>query len=168
MKIEYLLLVTATLSGCKAHQDSLERFIERVHQEVQVEISQPSPIVPIEASRYTARQSRHPFALPISTDSRLISQQQECISVPPNRQLGHFSQFSLAKLSFKGVISSESQMFVLVHAPNGHIAKLAVGERLASSNAEIVKVTEQYLLVQEYVSDEGGCWHQRDVKLQRQ
>ncbi|MEF1288760.1 pilus assembly protein PilP [Vibrio sp. M260118] len=168
MKTKYLLFVAAALSGCKAHQDSLEHFIERVHQEVQVEISQPEPIVAIEASRYTAHQFRHPFVLPITTHSKLTSQQQECHSAPTNRQLGHFSQFSLAKLNFKGVIGSENQVFVLVDAPNGHIAKLALGERLASSNAEIVKVTEHYLLVQEFISDEGSCWHQRDVKLQRQ
>lgn len=168
MKIESLLLSVATLFGCKAHQDSLDRFVEDLHREVQIEVSLPAPIFSLEVSSYSAHHVRPPFALPINTNNQHVAEQNTCPPAPSISKVGHFNQFSLAELSFKGVISIENHKFALVQAPSGYVAKLAIGERLGSSNAEIMIVTEQDVLLKESVSDGGDCWHQRDVKLQRQ
>ncbi|HAS62517.1 MAG TPA: fimbrial protein [Vibrio sp.] len=154
------------LSGCRANQQSIEDFIVQTQQQAQSELTALAPVLVFKVTEYQARSQRSPFTLPKAAVAMSQPQQRtDCWQPKIRDKSGQLEQFSLDKLSLKGVMSRGGHHSALVQTPSGQIVKVTAGQYVGLNNGKVGKVTASYIQVNETLPDGLGCWIRRNVKL---
>ncbi|MEL0609741.1 pilus assembly protein PilP [Vibrio echinoideorum] len=162
----YSILLLLVLSGCKANEDSLDDFVVRVEAKARKEVDQLVPVTEFSAAIYQRRAFRPPFELPkeaIVQNQPLVK--KNCWQPSVRSRNGKLEKYPLSKLRLKGVMGSGSNVLGLVQTPRGNVVNVKKGQFIGLNNGRVTKVTSQYVLINETLSDGLGCWHKRNVRL---
>lgn len=159
-----LWLIASLLSGCNAHQGSLESFIVMTEAKAEQQHVSERLLKPAELVEFKSLHSRSPFDLPKTALVQTPDRNKSCWQ-PRARTKQGLELFRLDELQVKGVMSKGGKMSGLVMLPNRRVVQVEVGQYLGENNGKIAKITDSGLIIGETLSDGLGCWYQRQIKL---
>ncbi|KOO13282.1 fimbrial protein [Vibrio xuii] len=160
------LVLALSLTACKANQEPLDDYVADIERQAKKDVIALVPIITLNVRSYQAHQLREPFALPqeaiVSTPSQ---DNKDCWQPPKIAKTAELEHYPLAKLRLKGVMSRNDKVSALVQTPNGQLITVNAGQFIGVNHGKVIKVTDEYVQINEPLPDGLGCWNQRSVKL---
>lgn len=161
----YFIVCSLFLMGCKAHQDSLDAFIQQLESQARAKVDALNPDKSVQVRAYQGREERSPFILPEVFITAEKVRLENCWQPELRQKKGQLESYSLTALKLKGIMGNGQSLTGLIQTPKGKVVKVNPGQYLGQNHGKIMAVKAQYLEVQETFSDGLGCWHQRNTKL---
>lgn len=162
----FSVIVWFFLTGCKANKESLELFYAEAKKQGHIDVEQLTTVSTFDVDGYSQIAGRSPFVLPKRAElSRPPINKKTCWQPKYRKKMELLEQYSLNKLSFKGIIGSGSDITALVQIPKGNIVKVSKGQFMGSHHGRVLQINSQYVLLKETLPDGVGCWQQRHIKL---
>ena len=166
--LSYILLSVA-LAGCADPElDALELQLSEIHGD-------PGPVQPIEllelvsvpeaeTALYQAGEHRSPFRRQLLAVEQGPADNNERIP-DPNRARAPLEAYELAALRLAGILSTSGHTYGLIHAPDGEVHRVRLGDHLGRRHGRIVNITAASIQLVELVLAEGGGWVERDTEM---
>lgn len=121
-----LWLIASLLSGCNAHQGSLESFIVMTEAKTEQQHVSERLLKPAELVEFKSLHSRSPFDLPKTALVQTPDRNKNCWQ-PRARTKQGLELFRLDELQVKGLMSKGGKMSGLVMLPNRRVVQLRSG-----------------------------------------
>jgi len=160
-------VVVATLAGCDAQQDDLNRYI------AEVKARPATPIPPIPAVRtytpykYEGLLGRDPFRQSTSEGVDQVAAGGTAKGPRPDlqRPREYLERFELDTLVMVGTFSKESSDWVLIKDPDGVVHRVAVGNYMGKNHGKVSKISNDEVQLSEFIADGVGGWLVRDASM---
>ncbi|OAN17060.1 pilus assembly protein PilQ [Photobacterium jeanii] len=160
------LLAVLALVGCRANTDSVEQFISDAHLYAKADIEPlPEPYYFV-ADDFVMTNDRVPFSQP--QPEEIDSKEaigKDCWQPDDSRRRQPLESFPLDQLVMKGIMGGGKQRWALIYTPESKLAQLRVGQYIGLNHGRVLKITPQYIDIEEILSDGKGCWLKRDNQL---
>ncbi len=154
------------LLGCQAESEPVDLFIAQSRLNAKAHVSDLKQVQSFAAIKFTSESMREPFVLPEVAKVVIQPHQlQDCWQPKVRSKPSKLEQYPLAQLKLSGVIGSGGQLSGIIHLPSGSMSKVVKGHYIGRNNGRVLKVTEQYVLIQEVLPDGLGCWQKRQTTL---
>ncbi|MDR9825461.1 pilus assembly protein PilP [Vibrio sp. FNV 38] len=154
------------LGGCKANQDSLEEYVQKMKLSAAKEVQALAPAMIFKASAYQQYDSHQPFSLPpaaLVVDQPVIN--LDCWQPTQRKKHGKLERYPLTKLKLRGVIGDAGQVSALIQTPQGHVIRVQKGQYVGLNNGKVTQINSHQLVLKEILPDGLGCWNSRSVTL---
>lgn|SRR5690554_1576239 len=161
------LALALLLVGCApTSQQDLEDFTAEVQQRTKPGISPPPEIPELERINYTGAEIRNPFQPTPLRAGTTAAVGQDCPQPRLGQPQGNLAGVALDQLSLSGTMrSGNGQLIALLVSNEGKLFRVQQGDFIGLDNGQIVTITEQQILIREWLATGDGCWQQRDVSL---
>ncbi|MDN3679417.1 pilus assembly protein PilP [Vibrio tapetis subsp. quintayensis] len=154
------------LVGCQAESEPVDVFIAQSRLNAKANISDLKQVQSFEPIPFDAGLSREPFVLPDVAKIALKPQEDHnCWQPKARSKRSKLEQYPLAQLKLSGVMGSGGKLSGIIHLPTGTMSKVSRGNFIGRNNGRVIKVSSQYVLIQEVLPDGLGCWQKRQTKL---
>lgn len=161
-----VMVVLWLVVGCQAESEPVDLFIAQSRLNATANINDLKQVQSFEATPFDAGLIREPFALPDVAKVVLKPQEdQNCWQPKTRSKRTKLEQYPLAQLKLSGVMGSGGQLSGIIHLPTGTMSKVSKGHFIGRNNGKVIKVSSQYVLIQEVLPDGLGCWQKRQTKL---
>lgn len=161
----WLLPLGLGLVGCQANDDSIEQFISQTHSQAKAKVKPLSASYVFKAESFVMTSKRVPFLRPqpevLLTEKTDVSCWQPTLERPQTK----LETFALEKLTMKGAIGHQQQLWGLVYTPDGELVKIKPGQFLGLNHGKVIKVSDNLIEIEETLPDGKGCWLTRPAKL---
>lgn len=169
MKSSHASIVTVglwLLVGCQAESEPVDVFIAQSRLNAKANISDLKQVASFAAIPFDTDLIREPFVVPDVAKVALKPQEdQNCWQPKTRSKRFQLEQYPLAQLKLSGVMGSEGELSGIIHLPSGTMSKVSKGHFIGRNNGKVLKVSNQYVLIQEILPDGLGCWQKRQIKL---
>lgn len=149
--------VVTTFIKFEDHAKETHDFIQQVKNKPHHPIDPIPELKPLEQFTYPETSVRpSPFQLKKS---------QTFSAIRPNaHQRDPLEDYPLDALKFTGVIEEKMKQWALIRLPDGRIARIKLGEYMGQNEGKVVAVTENSLIIEEQINDQGK-WVKRRIML---
>jgi type IV pilus assembly protein PilP len=159
-----VLAITIVVAGCvNDNVSDLQQHIQKV------KAKKPPPIPPLpkvktyETYSYDEATLRDPFQP--SVERKVVRTNNSKLRPNMNRQREVLEQFPLDTLSMVGSLEQNGERWALIRAQNGTLYRTKKGRYIGQDYGEIIRVTENEIILQETVPDGLGGWVRRQATL---
>lgn len=156
--LEWLAILL--LCACNDAQDSLTEYVKRTEQQAQYEVTELQPEPRFRVFRYIREQRRSPFALPEKSTSRSLN--PDCATGEPGTQSAILEEYSIGQLRFTGVMRRGDSVEALILTPEGTLNVIQSGQYLAQEQARVVRITDDSVLIRQWLVGPAGCREPQD------
>lgn len=165
MRVFLLLGGMLLLTACIDDQD-LRNYVAEVKARP-VAPTEPQPrskeFVP---EAYQPDSKRSPFEHPQPENTQPSNgSAADCRQPNPERPAEELERYSLDNLSLRGTLGDSRGLSALIRTQDGVTHRVAVGQHLGLNLGEVVAITANDLVLEEYIPDGRGCWETRKTRL---
>ncbi|WP_412754117.1 pilus assembly protein PilP [Legionella londiniensis] len=153
------LLGFSLLTACAPAEDDLQRYMHEIK-------SRPSrPIEPIpefetpQKFKYPEEEKRRSPFKPI-----VALEKKDLLAPNLDRPRQPLEAFPLDALKFVGILKEGPTIWGLISQPGGLITRVKPGDYMGKNFGQIIKITEDTILLQETVQI-GGKWEKKTITL---
>lgn len=154
------------LVGCRANTDSIDQFVSDAHTHAKIHVDPlPEPYYFV-ADDFVMTSDRLPFVQP--QPEKIDGQEaqgKDCWQPDNTRHPQSLERFPLDQLAIKGVMDGGKQRWALIYTPESKLVKIREGQYLGLNHGRVLKVTPQFIDIEEILSDGKGCWLKRETQL---
>ena len=97
-----------------------------------------------------------------SKEEAPVVEQEEA---PGQKQEEELEQYSLDSLKFVGNIEKDGKTWALITAPDKAVYRVLPGNHIGTNYGEILKITEDSILLKEIIPNGVGGWTEREASL---
>lgn len=160
-------LLTACGSGA---EDELREWMKQERASANPRITPIPPSKAFQPQEYSGEEGADPFSmqriLQALRDASQAARQQELKS-ETNRPREPLEAYSLDNLVFVGTLSRAGRTVALVKADN-LLFQVVPGNRMGQNYGQVMKITDNELVLREIVPDAAGEWTERPATMQLQ
>lgn len=162
-----LVLVIALLSGCSGRQDDLDRYIAEVKARPATPIPPIPPVRTYTPYKYEGLTGRDPFRQSTSEGSDQVAQSGSSSGPRPDlqRTREYLERFELDTLTMVGTFTKETSDWALIQDPDGVVHRVSVGNYLGKNHGKVNRVSNDEVLLSEFIADGIGGWLVRDATI---
>ncbi|EWH09243.1 type IV pilus biogenesis protein PilP [Catenovulum agarivorans DS-2] len=163
-----LLIVSAAclLAACGDDVSDLQAFTEQVKSTTQPSIEPIPQVEKFESFEYAASGLRSPFVEP---EPQLVEdksgQSLDCLQPNFRRVREPLEKFPLDNIKMRGTMANQHRIYALASASNGALYRVGIGSYLGLFHGRVVKITPDYIQIEEMVPDGTGCWDIRKAEI---
>ncbi|MFC1720593.1 pilus assembly protein PilP [Pseudomonadota bacterium] len=167
MLVVTLLVIATLLAGCSGKEDDLTRYIAEVKARPATPIPPIPPVRTYTPYIYEGLLGRDPFRQSTSEGSDEVAQNSNAKGPRPDlqRPREYLERYELDTLAMVGTFSKESSNWALIRDPDGVIHRVAVGNYIGKNHGKVKSVTNDEVLLSEFISDGTGGWLVRDASV---
>ncbi|WP_016956912.1 pilus assembly protein PilP [Catenovulum agarivorans] len=166
MRILALLGLVVTVAACSDDVSDLQAFTEQVKNTTQPSIEPIPQVEKFESFEYSVSGMRSPFVEP---EPELIEdklgQTLDCLQPNYRRTKEPLEKFALDNIRMRGTMGGEDKIYALASASNGSLYRIGIGNYLGLFHGRVVKITPDYIQIEEMVPDGTGCWDIRKAEI---
>ena len=147
------------MSACGPAEDDLRRYMH------EVKTRPPKPIEPIPEFE-TPQKFKYPENIKRRSPFKpnVVRERQDTQAPNVNRPKQPLEAFPLDALKFVGILKEGSTIWALIRQPGGLISKVRAGDYMGKNYGQIIKITEDSVLLQETMQV-GGKWEKKMITL---
>ncbi|TDB02630.1 pilus assembly protein PilQ [Halomonas marinisediminis] len=159
--------VLLLIAGCADPQlTSLDRELAEIRNNPAPAPEIELPEIPdFEAVPYTYADLRSPF-VPRMPEEEEPAEVATDLAPDLGREREALEAYSLGELRLVGTLTEGGQPSALVHAPDGQVHRLRVGNHMGSDFGRIVSITSSTVQLIEIVPTGRGGWVERTTRLE--
>ena len=163
----FAVVIAATLAGCAADQDDLNRYI------ADVKARPPTPIDPIPPVRtytpydYQGLLGRDPFRQSTSEGSDEVANNSSGDGPRPDlrRPKEYLERFELDTLEMVGTFTKSANEWALIRDPDGVVHRVAVGNYMGKNYGRVLGIQTDEVALSEFISNGAGGWLVREAEI---
>ncbi|WP_108652315.1 pilus assembly protein PilP [Dongshaea marina] len=165
MRFLLIVLCALLLSACDGTSD-LKQFVARM------KALKPTPIEPLpevpdfKPMKYEPDNERSPFAEPkpeIIMPATKIK--DECVRPKVDRAREPLEKYSLNNLTMSGSLGKDGALWALIKTNDGTTYRVGLKQRMGLNHGQVIKITHDWVELEEFIPDGKGCWAPRITKL---
>ena len=165
MRAFCLLMGLLLLTACIDDQD-LSHYVAEVKARP-VAPPEPQPktkeFVP---ETYQPDSQRSPFGHPQPENTKTSGRSAADCEQPNNeRPTETLERYSLDNLSLRGTLGDTRGLSALIRTQDGVTHRVEIGQHMGLNLGEVVGITANELILEEYILDGRGCWETRTTQL---
>ncbi|WP_162902261.1 pilus assembly protein PilP [Facilibium subflavum] len=176
-RLYFLLFVLVFFVAC-TKPDNVKDLVQYTKQTLKNTPANPVPSLP-EVAVYQIKEVsldnlRNPFEHPKSLRKRQLQAQtrlkgEDMLKPDFTRKKTALENIPLKDLMFVGTLKQEGQFWAIINnVNNNHSFIVKPGQYLGQNYGKVIKITTQYIELDERVQDKHGKWEQRFIKLRLQ
>ena len=169
MKFLIFSVLIFSLISCKNDMSDLEKYFVDINKIPAKQIEPLPEINSPEIFIYEATELRDPFSNDLQLDepSALPGPDGTVAGPGPdlNRRKEILENFPLDGLYMVGTYMQEGSFWGIVEDPEGDIYRVSVSQHIGQNYGEIVEISDDEIIVSEWISDGLGGWKKRQAEL---
>lgn len=161
-----IVLAVSVLAACGNDVSDLQAFTEQVKNTTQPSIEPIPQVEKFESFEYSVSGMRSPFVEPepeLVQDK--LGQSLDCLQPNFRRAKEPLEKFPLDNIRMRGTMGGKDKIYALASASNGSLYRIGVGNYLGLFHGRVVKITPDYIHIEEMVPDGTGCWDTRKAEI---
>lgn len=160
------LCLPLLLTACSGdNTGDLQEYVSEVKARPQGRIPPLPEITPYETFLYQDSHLRDPFTPFIAQEEASLEIKDSGLHPDLNRKREELEQYSLDSLKFVGNIEKDGKTWALITAPDKAVYRVLPGNHIGSNYGEILKITEDSILLKEIIPNGVGGWTEREASL---
>ena len=154
------------LTACSGDNTSdLQEYVNSVKARPKGRIKPLPEITPYETYLYQDSNLRDPFTPSIVQEEASLEIKDSGMHPDLNRKREELEQYSLDSLKYVGTIEKEGKTWALITAPDKAVYRVLPGNHIGTNYGEILKITEDSILLKEIIPNGVGGWTEREASL---
>lgn len=168
-----IYLLTFLLVSCNLQVQDPKKIIEDIKKSTPNSIEKLPELTTYTPMLYTAYKVNDPFSILINQtitnkDPIALKIKQQSKRPDFDRPREYLENFSLDALVMVGTLKRKDEIWALIVDKHGILHKVKTGNYLGQNSGKIITINEEYLAVEEIVSDEQGGWTTRNATIKIQ